>query len=111
MDGRQFDALAKLVATNRTRRGVLRMLVGGAAGGVFALLGEGGASARARTCKTRADCNGGNPVGPDECTDGICCHYYATVSSCRSDADCCFGAPCRSDGHCGCLVDPTSGGS
>jgi len=46
MDNQRFDELTRTLATGASRRRVLQGLMGGAAAGVFGLLGTGGADAK-----------------------------------------------------------------
>lgn len=63
MDKERFDSLARAMATGKSRRDVLKLLSGGAAGGALAVTAFDDASAE--------------------------CHAI----SCSSDANCCPGAP------------------
>jgi hypothetical protein len=102
VDSTQFDTMTKAWAAGASRRGMLRLLVGGTLGGLLAL-----GSTRSRTlavgCETAADCpneshlckdyacrnrtcvlenlpdntpcqEGGNPCTDDICIGGVCTH-------------------------------------
>ena len=87
MDSREFDSLAKKIAEQTSRRGVLKAVAGGAAAGLLALFGVREASAEpvggrgGRGCV--ADCK--QRFGPGRergrCIDG--CGGAGAVRSCR----------------------------
>ena len=70
MDHERFDSLARAMATGKSRRDVLKLLAGGAAGGALAITAFDDVAAE--------------------------CHGIA----CSSDAGCCTGAPFCSGGVC-----------
>src|SRR5688500_5465807 len=78
MDDQRFDRLARTVAATGTRRGALRLLVGGA----FGLL-----AARREP----------EPVAAQQAQ--IACG--AVGAKCRTNGQCCHGAVCR-NGACAC---------
>ena len=122
MDGHRFDELARHLATNRTRRGFLRLLGGSLAAGVVALQGHGPAGAirclsGGQPCRPDLDCCSG------KCCDGVCCLDLQIVpplgppvappvqvigppalpclapgADCDSEHTCCSGTCC--DGRC-----------
>ena len=93
MDTDRFDALARQVCTGRSRRGLLRTLLGsglafaGAAGGELLT-----AEARKRRRKKKKSCKGGKKRCGKACIpSGNCC----------KDSDCGGGGTCD-DGTCDC---------
>ena len=76
MDGDRFDALARSLATPRSRRAVVRVVAGSAAGGLLALVGAGRAGAdpckgTGKECKKGIQCCSGSCAPP---TDSISTH-------------------------------------
>jgi hypothetical protein len=111
MDGRHFDAMARALADDRSRRAVLRGLLGTAAAGLLA--GVRGRSATAQEalppgaeCTDDGQCSqvGGAVVCADNgyVADGElnCCRNAGGACSDETyGADCCSGLYCR-DGAC-----------
>lgn len=74
MDGHRFDDLTRALATSSSRRLVLRGLVAGAVGGLFARLSRSIAAQGA--CASAADCPGdGDPCTAVDCVNGACIDY------------------------------------
>ena len=48
MDGHRFDDLTRSLATSATRRQTVRLMAGGAAAGLLAVLGAGRATAKCK---------------------------------------------------------------
>ena len=100
MDSNRFDTLTKAWAAGTSRRGVLRLLVGGTLGGLLAL-----DSTRTRTlaasCTTDDDC----PVRSDQCKGYVCNSNHICEFKVFDD-----NAPCRSEGGNPCTDDICVGG-
>ncbi len=90
MDGQRFDNLTRSLVTPASRREVLRLVAGGAAGGLLAVLGAG---------RTRAMCKNDDP----NCMDDKC---KDAGHVCNADDRCCGGLVCEG-GACvpGCRID------
>ena len=114
MDGERFDAIAKATATT-SRRGALRLLAGGALGGLLTRLGPEDAAA---ACAGTVHCNGtncsacpGTVCGPDP--NRWCCLEHGAV--CRTSSQCCSGRckkkPGAKRGRCKCPAGTTTCGT
>jgi hypothetical protein len=104
MDGSRFDDLTKtLVASTRSRRGLLRGLAGGALGAVF-----GGAAVKAAAAQD---------VGADyyslTCRQGgtnfYCRAEASEVTTCGPRANNCVCATTKDDNTPKCVEEPTTG--
>jgi len=97
MDDERFDAMARIVAMRRSRRGVFRALAGGVIGSVAALVGSGAGAQR---------CLGDGEACPrtskQPCCSGICCNDVC----CPSGTNCTDGACCPSMQACGEICCP-----
>jgi hypothetical protein len=71
MDYNRFDDLTRTLATTTSRRGFLKTLAGGAAGGMLALLGIGEAAAKDCT-KTGKKCKDNKECCSGLCSNGTC---------------------------------------
>src|SRR5688500_5116573 len=107
MERRQFDDLTRAVAVGTSRRGALKALAGGAAGGLAALLGAraeaapgggGGKPTKAPCCPAGTDALcpvAGRPTCVDTRADplhcGGCGAACAAHQTCQAGA--CLGAP------------------
>jgi len=90
MDGGWFDAITKRLAANRSRRGALRLLGGGALAGLLAPAGEAGAQT---TCKKPGDaCTRRN-----QCCSGRCSKRRERCQSICAGA----GGACGQEAACG----------
>jgi len=123
VDSNRFDTMTKAWAADTSRRGVLRLLVGGALGGLLAL-----GSTRTRTlavsCITADDCphesylckdyvctngscvletlpdntpcqEGGDPCTDDICVGGVCTHpQKPDGATCGDDGEVCSNKHC-----------------
>ncbi len=112
MDGQQFDELTRALATGRSRRAVLRSLLGGVGAGALALLG--GPAHAAPQLKR----NGRRCKSSSQCASGYCDPATQQCMTCKPLTACPFGQNCGSvpdgcDGmvSCGSCTDPeTCGG-
>jgi len=68
MGGERFDAVTRSLAKTQSRRQALKLIGGGLAGAVFAVLGVGEATADPGGCKR----NGKKCKKNDQCCSGIC---------------------------------------
>ena len=120
MDSNRFDDLTRTLATTTTRRGFLKTLAGGAAGGLLALLGVGEAAAddckrNGKACKKDKQCCSGNcaggfcaPLCPpcdacSTCSGGICVSRCGSGQDCLSNGTC--ATPCNTNADCpGCTA-------
>jgi len=116
MDAQRFDALARSLATTRSRRTVLRGLVGGALGALFVGVWHDRQEVTAappclgQTCVDAAGCCGGTvcDLTPGSPTLGTCQPAHgpcAATGTCASDADCCATEVCQAG-----VCVPTHGG-
>ena len=104
MDSRQFDALARTVASGTTRRRVVRLIGGGGVAGALSMLGfrdvqgqeAGEEDARCRGAGERCDRDG--QCCAERCISGQCT-CKGPRGSCFVDRGCCSGR-CRRNGKC-----------
>ena len=86
-----FDELSRAIAGTSTRRGALRILAGGALGGLAALFGL-------REAEAAPDCyEAGHHCGNDKsCCSGNCCNHVccAAGQTCGANGQCQGAAPC-----------------
>lgn len=96
MDGTRFDALARLIGRGPTRRGVLRLLLGGAVGGALVQQENDTADAACRKSYRRGPCRDNR----DCCPGFACCR---NGSCCKETSRCCpesYGYPCCKEKCC-----------
>ncbi len=99
MDGRGFDAFARRWGAGASRRGALRLLLGGALGAALAPLGLGPEGAAAGTTRGRANgrgCQRDRQCVSDRCRNGVC-RCLRPGADCVADNACCSGS-CRPGG-------------
>lgn len=114
MDGQRFDRLAREMAEGRSRRGVLRGVVGGLAGAMLTAVRSGPAAAQdgyyrgpGEPCYESAQCVGADAylICSDNGTGGFAC-CTLEGGNCGFDAACCGSSICNG-GSCGApLLDP-----
>ena len=114
MDGERFDAIARRLAGPATRRGAVRLLVGGALSTTAVFLGLGSrealaCKARGATCLTPGDCCSGNcGCGPTASGRVVCtCRlpFSGAAKVCRLEGATCKRTTQCCSGPCGCVGD------
>jgi hypothetical protein len=99
VDERDFDNLARWVAAGTgSRRGVLRLLTGGALGGGLTRLGLQEAAGACKAVGKR--CERGRDCCSKRCSKRGRCRCAPPASACQSSADCCQTDPFCCDGVC-----------
>jgi hypothetical protein len=111
MDPQRFDTLVRTLGTS-SRRHAIRLLVGGALGGLLARLGPEGASATHGCRHTGAGCS-----KPSQCCSGRCagndtCQPCSRASQCPAPpaSEPCKQRVCTSTGRCVIKKKPNSTG-
>ena len=102
MDSERFDRFARALAGSRTRRGALRLLAGGALGGLLGRRGREEALADHGCRHAGADCN---PKRPGACCSGRCHksreRCLCTAASCPQPPSPSCEAVCSGRFRCG----------
>jgi len=100
MDQSRFDEFVKRFADTRSRRGVLKVIAGGAASVIAVTVGIGDAAARGRpvdsVCRSSRDCESGRCIA--EGRRKIC--HCRTSEDCPVPTDPCATVTCVEDGAC-----------
>ena len=107
MDGERFDAITRRLAAGASRRGALRLLAGGALGGLLARLGPQEAAATHAGCRH----NGASCARAGQCCSGRCdsgtCRPCTKAGQCPQPANPCQRAVCTGTGRCALRDKPT----
>ena len=80
MDGRKFDDITQSVVQSKTRRGMIKGLVGAALAGVIAVRGAAGAGAETVRCNSDEKCEA--KCGHES---AVCCNGTCVLGTCGPD--------------------------